>query len=247
MAGCSHSVKPSEGLNANCPTGSVASCSGSSPPCPPPEPWFKNILDKLCPDDKALLDNLRKKGVQVSGYDRITMDAPYYDGTQWTTRRMNAAGMHYGNNIDLITTRPPAEMASTLYHEGIHAGQPDTMTLNEKEYEAFTKTEAWRIQKGLPPKMQRTTDSDGNTVPDTAAIRKYVDEKYPNKYVPSATGGAPDQVVGRDPATGQTILERADGTQYQRAPEKGDTYQVEPTWEPPQPGRKVQNCQLKCP
>jgi hypothetical protein len=246
MASCNASVKPSSTPAAACPTGSSAPCPSGGPPCPPPEQWFKDILSKLCPDDKGLLDNLRNKGVNVTGYDKIYMDAPYYDGTQWTTRRLNASGMHYDDQIDLITTRPPGEMASTLYHEGIHAGQPNTMTLSEKEYEAYTKTEEWRIKKGLPAKMPRTTDSSGNTVPDTAKIRQYVDDQYPNKYVPSATGGAPDRVVGNDPATGNTILRRADGSEYQRPPQKGDTFQVAPVKEPAG-GRPVLSCQMKCP
>jgi hypothetical protein len=63
--------------------------------------------------------------------------------------------------------------------------------------------------------------------------------------VPSA-GGSPERIVGRDPS-GQTILERPDGTRYSRPPKAGDSYPAANSITEPVGGIPVDMSKLQCP
>lgn len=219
---------------------------------PASDAWLGGMLAVLCPDDKEFLAKLRARGVTVTGYDRIYWDDPYYDGTKWTTRRFEGGGStdSSGTNINMLSNRSPGSNAATLYHEGTHTGQPSTMAWRDKEYEAYTATEKWRIAHGMPPQDPsfRKVDASGNTVVDEDAVKKMVDKEYPG--VTAAPSGAtpsapPEQVIGRD-ASGNTVVQRGDGSTYTRPPRKGDSYAGAQVNEPPG-GRAVNTSQLRCP
>jgi hypothetical protein len=203
----------------------------------------------MCPKDKAFLDDLRARGVTITAFDRIHYEDPYYDGTKWTTKPFEGGGSTTGTHINIVTGgTTPAGVAGTIYHEGIHTGQPSSMPWSEKEYDAYTKGEQWAIDHGQPESFPgfRTTDGSGKSIPDAAAIRKFVDKEYPiSTDAPSTPGAPPDRVVGSDPS-GKTIMQRADGSTYTRAPKKGDTY-AGPEIQDPPGGRPALTCQLKCP
>lgn len=184
------------------------------------------------PADKAFLQDLIDRGVTVKAFDRIYFKDPYFDGKKWTTKPFEAAGSTGKTSISMIRSGDPAEDAATLYHEGIHTAQPDSMRWSEKEYEAYVKEDHWRIAHGLPPSDPdfRTTDSSGRPVTNEAAIRASVDADYPIKTTTTSTG-AVETVIGRDKA-GDTIVERDDGTSYTRPPEKGDTFDGPKVTEP---------------
>lgn len=218
----------------------------AAPPCPPPDPWLAAVLAIMCPADRDFLTALRNRGVTVTAFDRIYFDDPYYDGANWITRRFEAGGSTLGTHINMIRDPVAATNAATIYHEGVHTGQPAAMAWRDKEYEAYTLEEAWRETHGVPSHQAdfRNVDALGHASPNVAAIRAFVDTNYPGVAVAGA-GGAPEQVIDRT-AGGNTILQRADGTTYNRPPVLGDAYPGPEVTQPPG-GAPVLTCQLNCP
>lgn len=241
--------------------GGSKTASGCVTPCPAsgPDPWLRDALAIMCPKDRAFLDDLRARGVTITAFDRIYFEDPIYDGTKWTTKHFEAGGTTSGKDISLVLKpvdkngvvheMTPAAVAETIYHEGVHTGQPSTMQWSEKEYEAYTKSEQWTIDHGLPGRPGfRTTDGTGKSVPDTKAIREFVDKKYPIAVDKPATPGGPVyKVIGKD-ASGNSIIQNInDPTDVKtRKPKKGDTFPGDAIEEPPG-GRKVKPEDLKCP
>lgn len=225
-----------------------------------PAPQYAAALRKIyCPSDKAFLADLKRRNVELYAYDAIYFANPYYDGTKWVTRRFDAGGVQQGNRINLVRNASIMDDAAIFYHEGVHATQPATMPWRDAEYEAYTKAEEWRIKRKLTPHMDgfQTRDRNGRTVPNTAAIKAYVDENYPGitaepeppppgmpqPPMPTAPP-APDMIVGRL-SNGETALQRADGTVYARPPRAGDSYQGEQITEPPG-GIRINMDDLQC-
>lgn len=207
---------------------------------PATDAWLGGMLAILCPRDKATLDKLRAGGVKVTAFDRIYFEDPYYDGTKWTTKIFEAGGSAAGKEINMITGQGPIDNASTLYHEGVHTTQPDSMPWRDKEYQAYIAEEQWRIDRGFPPGRPdfRTKDAAGKTIVNEAAVHTFVHSEYPGI-------SAGDQIIGRMPS-GDTVLERPDGSQYSRPPKKGDSYPGPQRTDPPG-GRPVHSSQLRCP
>ncbi len=224
--------------------------SGGPPPAARPSapPWIGGVLKIMCPKDKAFLRQLKNNGVQITAYDRIYFDDPYYDGHTWTTKRFEAGGTTENKKINMIRSPNAADNAATIYHEGVHTGQPRGMAWREKEYEAYTKEEAWAISHGLPahdPSF-RAVDASGRPIPNTAAIHAFVDKEYPGVTSTPSAGGPPEQIVGED-ASGQTIVERPDGTRYTRPPKAGDSYPADDAVREPPGGLPVDMSTLQCP
>lgn len=152
-----------------------------------PERWTMHCIRCIfCPDDADVMARAREHG-EFWTYDAIYYDDPYFDGTEWTSRRFDGSGFAYsGENgkkvVGLLRNVDCATAAETIYHEMWHTAQPDTMTPNEMEYDAYYNTELWTIRKGLhgQPAL-RSTDAYGNTVPDRGRIRAHVDETYPQQ------------------------------------------------------------------
>ena len=197
----------------------VAECPAATPPCPPSDPWLGNALKVMCPKDKAFLDDLRSRGVSITAFDRIYYEDPYYDGSKWTIKHFEGGGSTQGTDMNIVIKNidekgvshdiPAESLASTIYHEGIHTGQPDNMPWSEKEYDAYTKGEQWAINHGLPESFPnfRTTNAPGNPVPDAIAIRKFVDKNYPIATdKPTTPGGSEYKVVGKSPS-GDTVIQ----------------------------------------
>jgi hypothetical protein len=203
----------------------------------------------MCPKDKAFLDDLRARGVTITAFDRIYYEDPVFDGTKWTTQHFEGGGSTSGTDMNIVIgSTPPEEVAATIYHEGVHTGQPASMPWSEKEYDAYTKGEQWAIDHGQPGRPGfRTTDGKGKPIPDTKAIRTFVDKEYPIAVdKPKAPGGPVYKVVGKT-ATGDTITQNVNPPNdiKTRKPKKGDTF-AGPQIEEPPGGRPAQPCQLKC-
>lgn len=231
---------------------SATSCTGTTTPCPSSKyPWLRDALVIMCPKDKAFLDDLRARGVKMSAYDRIYYEDPYYDGTKWTTKTFEGGGSTINSNINLVTKGMDSkDIAETIYHEGIHTSQPNSMPWSEKEYDAYIRTEQWAIDHGLPATRSgfRTKDASGKLVPDVVAIRSFVDKEYPIKVDKSAnSGGLTYKVIGKK-ASGETIIQNmADPTDIKtRPPKKGDTFPGPQIEEPPG-GQSINPDDLKCP
>jgi hypothetical protein len=176
------------------------------------------------PADQAFLDDLIKRGVTVTAFDRIYFEDPYYDGTKWTTKHFEAGGTTGRTDVNIIRGSNAADNASTIFHEGVHTGQPNSMAWRDKEYDASTKEDKWRMDHGLPPHDPsfRTKDAAGKEVTNVAAVKAFVDKEYPGVSV-VGPGGAVEQVIGKD-AAGDSIVKKADGSTYTRAPKAGDSF-----------------------
>ena len=122
------------------------------------------------------------------------------------------------------------------------------MAWREKEYDAYKKEDEWRISHGLPPHSSsfRKRDKSGKEVTDEAAIRKFVDAEYPGVTAKAPSGGAPEQIVGVSPS-GKTVVKRSDGTKYERAPKKGDSYPAAAPTTVPGGGIPIDMSKLQCP
>lgn len=241
------------------PTTSCITKCTPPPPCPPPDSWLKDALAVMCPEDTAFLDDLRSRGVTITAFDRIYFEDPYFDGSNWTTKPFEAGGSTLGGDINIVLKHtdkagnvydiPSENIAETIYHEGVHTGQPNSMPWREKEYDAYIRTEQWAIDHGLPGDPTfRTTDASGDVIPNEAAIKAFVDKDYPITLdKPKAPGGAVYKVVGRT-GSGDSIIQNVkDRTDIKTRPaQKGDTYPGPQIEEPPG-GRPAQTCQLKCP
>lgn len=209
---------------------------------PRTECWtIQGLLDILCPKDCALVDDIRNNVGTLSGYGRIYYNDPYYDGTRWTTRLFEGAGSSGAGGIAVLNNESNESVAVTFKHEMHHHHQPSSMSWLEKEYDAYTTTEQWTIDRGLPSQGQnfRTVDANGNTVPNVAEIRNSVDRAYP-----IATTAAGDRVIGHDSVTNEAILERPDGTTYRRPPQSGDTHAGPEITEDP---RSIDPSMFHCP
>jgi hypothetical protein len=220
--------------------------AGAGSVAPAPAKWIQDVLKIMCPKDKAFLDGLRARGVKITAYDRIYFDDPYYDGTKWTSKRFEAGGTTSDSEINMIRSDVARENAATIYHEGVHTAQPDTMPWREKEYDAYIKEDRWRISHGFPPHDPsfRTKDTTGKEITNEAAVRAMVDKAYPGVTATSG-GGALEQIVGKT-ASGNTVVQRADGSRYTRPPKKGDSY-AGPEVTVPKGGIRVNMEELKCP
>ena len=122
--------------------------------------------------------------------------------------------------IGLLSGSSCEEAAKTIYHEIHHQNQAATMSFAEKEYDAYTVTEQWTIDRSLSSQgdasVMRSRNAGGKVVPNTAGIKGFVHDNYP---VPKP--GA-EEVAGKA-ANGDTIV--TDGTRtWQRKPLRGDTY-----------------------
>jgi hypothetical protein len=206
-----------------------------------------SIQKVMCPQDKAFLRDLKTRGVTITAYDRIYFDDPYYDGKQWTTKHFEAAGTTYHTDINMLRQSTDEENAATIYHEGVHTGQPNGMKWRDSEYDAYLKEDQWRLSHGLAAHDSsfRKRDSKGNEVSNPAAIRKFVNQKYPGVTTAAPKGAAPEQVIGRTP-TGKTLVQRGDGSTYERAPRAGDSF-AGPETTVPKGGIPIDMNELQCP
>jgi len=208
--------------------------SGTGTGARSPGAWLNDIKAIFShPEDKAFLDDLIARGVTIKAFDRIYFEDPYYDGTKWTTKHFEAGGTTSGTSINMIRDPDPTVNASTIFHEGVHTGQPSGMPWREKEYDAYVKEDRWRIDHNLPPSDPsfRTTDAAGHPVTNEAGIRAMVDRDYPGVTSTSASGH-PEQVIGKT-ASGDSIVMRGDGTQYTRSPKAGDSFSGDEVTVPP--------------
>jgi len=253
-SGCSRS-NPGGGPSpapAPSPTPSPSPAPSPAPPAPPTpaEQTMRDIKNILCKQDGAVLDDLRQRGVRITVYDSIYFEDPVYDGKQWTTTRTNVLGTNSGNDIQMVRTISVEDQASVLYHEAWHSHQPASMSPRDKEYEAYTKQAQWRIDRGLVPADFVKQNGAGKYVVDSAAIKNHVDSQYPGITVAPPKGAkqpkASEQIVGKTPS-GDTIIQRPDGSQYTRKPRKGDAFMSDVDHPTPPAGYVVDPKLMKCP
>ncbi|AGA89625.1 hypothetical protein Thimo_0786 [Thioflavicoccus mobilis 8321] len=192
------------------------------------------VLGILCSEDRDVIEALPGFAVQrVSG---IEVDFWEYANGAWGVRDTR----HPAGAADADATPPAiwiddsrgcASTVRTIVHEVRHQHQP-AGTRFAREQDAYTFTEQWAIDRGLPGYSNRfrTTDPQtGATSIDQQAVDAYVRQRYPG----TATQG--ETIVGHRDSDGHTQISPASGADYYRAPQPGDSHWGEPNFLAPQP------------
>jgi len=222
----------------------MCSCGGHRPKIPkstvkmdcPDKPWTVDcILDIFCngdAEDKAVVTKLPRLTV----YKREPKQVHYkkYANGKWEDGGFTSGGSARGTKVWVNQDTNCCNAAATMFHEVTHTDQPAGMAGSQREYDAYAKTEDWRIKKGLPPHnpsfRKRVPDPDkpGKTVevPDMDAIKAKVDKTYAyNPPTPVGGGAPPPRVVGLAPNGTDVVLD--DGST--RPPKNGDAYRLPDT------------------
>ncbi len=180
------------------------------------------VLGILCSQDKAVVAKLPLITVKVA--DAIFYDNPFYDGSSWTTKRFDAAGIFNRVQRLLMVLRKDdcPTVAFTFFHEVRHLNQAAGLDVVSAETDAYLTTEQWSIDRGLPgrPSLRMEDPVTKKTVPDPAKIDTLVRDHYAG--VAAVPG---ERVIGKT-AAGHTQIRRPNGTTYTRPPQAGDTFQA---------------------
>ena len=222
----------------------MCSCGGSKPapptpaavtPCPA-KPWdVACILEIFCQgdsEDRAVVSKLPRLTVHRRESKKVHYKR--YKGGKWEDGGFTSGGSALGTKVWVNKETTCCDAAATFFHEVVHTDQPVSMPGSQAEYDAYVKTEQWRIKKGLPPHDPsfRKLENDPKDptkkieVPDPAAIKAKVDKTYAyNPPTPIGGGVPPPRVVGLAPDGVNVLLE--DGTT--RAPQEGDAYRLPDT------------------
>lgn len=221
----------------------MCSCGGKKPappkpllvPCPD-KPWdVQCILDIFCKgdaEDRAVVGKLPK--LTIKRRETKYVHFKRFKGGKWLDDGFTSGGSASGTNVAVNADTNCCNAAATFFHEVTHTDQPAAMPSSQKEYDAYIKTEQWRIKKGLPPhnptfrkKIQDPKDP-GKTieVPDPDAIKAKVDASYAYNPPTPVGGGAPPPSV-EDMAPDGVNVVLSNGSI--RAPQEGDAFRLPDT------------------
>jgi len=213
-------------------------------PCPLAEskhgvadrPWdVKCILDIFCKGDSEDKE-IVKKLPRLTIHKRQAKEVHYkqYTHGKWIDGGFTSGGSAVGTTVWVNQDTNCREAASTFYHEVTHTDQPTSMSGSQREYDAYTKEERWRIKKKLPPggpgfrKRIKDPKYPSRTVeiPNQDAIKVKVDADYAyNPPTPIGGGPPPPSVLGLT-ADGKEVR-LSDGTT--RPPKEKDAYRLPDT------------------
>lgn len=222
----------------------MCSCGGQRPQKPkstsitkcPHAPWdVKCILDIFCNgdnEDKEVVKKLPR--LTVNKREPKQVHYKKYESGKWVDDGFTSGGSASGTTVWVNQDTNCCDAAATFFHEVAHTDQPASMAGSQREYDAYFKTEQWRIKKGLPPhhpsfrkKVKDPKDPKKDIeVPDMDAIKKKVDKTYAyNPPTPIGGGAPPPTVEGLAPNGIDVRL--SDGTT--RPPKEGDAYRLPDT------------------
>ncbi len=195
--------------------------------CPPSSSsnWDQECVRKIfCQQDPDLVEDLAK--VTTYNAKKLMKEVWKYDGKEWKLDRgpiNGAAGPDDSGKmlIEMSADQNCESAAAFIYHEMWHIKQPPDMTVQERETEAYTKTEEWCLKH--PPmtqgfqKTEDILDAAGKKigekkVVDHDAIKRHVEKNYPvpKKGDPEVVDHWTDPVFGtnwskvKDPNTKET-------------------------------------------
>jgi len=200
---------------------------------PTAKSWtLDDLAAYLCSIDKKLVDELSK--TEVVTYDYELTFYHEYDGKKWVdVRYYNTTQGEWDpdtNTLGLsLRINTLEEAAMTIFHELIHKKQFSNQAFADRnvikmELDAWTRTEQWTIDKGLPGEYcgnLRKKDEKGKTVVDVEKIKAVVEQNY------GKSTGSRFVVTGREPPDGEhalTVLENGERKKCMRAPKVGDSY-----------------------
>lgn len=183
------------------------------------DPWtppgVKKILNPWSPHTIATL----KSKITLKSFDMIYWTDEEWDGSAWKPVIFPGGGYNTGKEIGILN-KSNGEVASTLYHEVLHANQPKTQTTTlAKESYAYRIGEEFSIGMGIPGHTNlRSTDAQGKEFADPSKVDPFVSSIYPG--VSSAQPG--DQVIGKGSKPGEVRVQRADGSITTRPAQVGE-------------------------
>jgi hypothetical protein len=202
---------------------------------------IRDILGVMCPGDKAVLADLKTQGVTITAYDRIHSENPCWDGTKWELRPFEASGTATRTRITMIKDTAK-ENASTLYHEGIHAGQPPGMAPLDAEIDAYAKEDEWRKAHGNMDPVDPSFRKNGVT--DKNAIAAWLPKEYP--WLKPANSSGVSEWIAQIKPDGTVHVHRSDGSEVDRPPRKDECKQGAMIREPPT-GMSLDVAKIQCP
>jgi hypothetical protein len=193
------------------------------------------ILDIFCKGDAEDREVVKKLSrLTVNNREPKQVHYKKYEGGHWVDDGFESGGSELRPTIWINNDSNCEDAATTFYHEVTHTDQPGSMSGSQAEYDAYYKTELWRIKKALPPYMpgfqKQVTDPNDPaktiTVPDRDAIKAQADKDYAyNPPTPTGGGPAPPTVLGLTPDGSMVRL--SNGTT--RPPQEGDAFRLPDT------------------
>lgn len=185
----------------------------------------KKLVDcilELCKKDKDVVQKAKK--LEIIARNPKKIDLFRYKGGKWTQSTVTSLGSARGKTVWVNRNLSCDELKDTIYHEVVHTDQPPSMPAPDKEMDAYTKTEKWMIDRGIPGNPDfRKMDSTGKVSVDTDAIRSHVQDTY-GYNIPKGGAPLPPQVTGKTPDGSQVILD--DGSL--RPVQEGDAFKTVP-------------------
>jgi hypothetical protein len=143
------------------------------------------VLSILCTQDRAIVENL--KSLNVKMMERIDVNQWTFDGKSWNSTVVHPAGVNKSKEklIGVLKGSNCNDAAQTMFHEVRHQNQPESVRATHylMEIDAYTATEQWAIERGLPDTNSalsslRATDERGVQTPSTKEIEKKVTQNY---------------------------------------------------------------------
>ena len=189
------------------------------------------VLGILCSEDSEVVDALQR--FDVRSVSSIDVDHWKYDGSTWSVTKtghpVGAANAHASPpEIYLLRDRSCDSAVRTIVHEVRHQTQPLGSRLSN-ETDAYTYTEQWSIDRGLPGNRRlRTIDSEGRQAVDPVAVDAYVRQRYPG------TDSASETIVGHRDADGHAEISPVSGGNFFRPPQAQDSHWSAPRFNAPQ-------------
>jgi len=178
------------------------------------------VMGILCQQDSAIIKQLPSLDVKI--IDDIEVRQWSFDGESWKHAEAHPGGLNKADKklIGVVKRSTCNYAAQTMFHEVHHQNQHADVkeTVFTMEVDAYTETEKWAIERGLPEEVKdiskslRTTNKQGQEIPSSKAIEKKVEEIY----------GGPTPAPGEQKTGGQAESEegkQAGGKEGEKAKE----------------------------
>ncbi|HJU53149.1 MAG TPA: DUF4157 domain-containing protein, partial [Pyrinomonadaceae bacterium] len=168
------------------------------------------VMGILCQQDSAIIKQLPSLDVKM--LDNIEVKQWLFDGKSWSHKEAYPLGLNKADEklIGVVKRATCNYAAQTMFHEVHHQNQHAHVkeTVFTMEVDAYTETEKWAIERGLPEELTdiqkslRTTNKQGEEIPSSKAIEKKVTEIY----------GGPTPAPGEQKTGGQAESKEGEKT-----------------------------------
>lgn len=181
------------------------------------------VLGILCSEDRQVVQDLTR--FEVQEVSRIEVDRWEYQPSSWSiteTRTPSGAADAQATppEIKILSGRTCGQTARVIVHEVRHQNQSAGSRF-QRERDAYTYTEEWAIDRGLPGYGNRFRATDpvtGTQTVDQSAVDAYVRARYPG------TGSPTETIVGHRGGDSHTEISPVSGSNFFRPPQAGDSH-----------------------